>query len=90
MKQKQKISQIEKLPSAESFENIGNDDKSYKECPYCGQCMIPFKLGVCICGAQVGKIQYVQNPIKFAKEQYYCHVGVTKVEKLEIKEPEYN
>ena len=47
--------------------------KDYKECPYCGQSEIPFKLGVCICGRQVGGIQYVRNPKVFAKNYYYYY-----------------
>lgn len=43
---------------------------NYKTCPYCGQNEIPFKLGVCICGKQVCKIQYVKNSKDFAKNYY--------------------
>jgi hypothetical protein len=82
MKQKQ-ILQIEDSPNPEPFENT---NESYKECPYCGQSKIPFKLGVCICGAQVGSILYVKNTIQFAKGQYYSYVGEKKVEKLGIEE----
>lgn len=47
--------------------------QSNKTCPYCGQSSIPFKQGVCICGKQVSEIQYVKNPKKFAKVQYYSY-----------------
>jgi len=39
-------------------------------CHCCGQGLIPFKKGVCICGMQVGSIQYVNDPEKFAKIHY--------------------
>ncbi len=45
--------------------------ENYKTCPHCGQDQIPFKLGICICGKQVGKIQYVENSETFAKNYYY-------------------
>ncbi len=45
-----------------------------KMCPHCGQRKIPFKMGVCICGKQVGKIQYIGNTEKYAKN-YYPHQG---------------
>ena len=41
-----------------------------KKCPYCGQEEIPFKLGICICGEQVGSIQYVKDSHKFASNYY--------------------
>ena len=46
-----------------------------KTCPYCGQKEIPFKLGVCICGEQVGKIQYVKDPHMFAS-YHYSYLGI--------------
>ena len=55
--------------------------ESYKTCPYCGQAEIPFKKGICFCGKQVGSIQYVRNPQKFAKN-YYSYVGTSEVQKL--------
>ena len=67
----------------EVFEKTDND--FYKECPYCGQNTIPFKKGVCICGGQVGNVQYVKNPEKFARN-YYSYIGTAKTEKLGIKE----
>lgn len=51
------------------------ETKDYRECPYCGQKEIPFKMGVCICGRQVGEIQYVKNPKVFAKNYYYKYAG---------------
>jgi len=39
---------------------------NYKTCPRCGQEKIPFKLGVCFCGNQVGSIQYVKDLHEFA------------------------
>lgn len=48
---------------------------SYKECPYCGQNKIPFKMGICICGQQVGNIKYIKNTENFAKN-YYSYRGV--------------
>jgi len=48
---------------------IGKGD-DFKNFPYCGQGKIPFKLGVCICGKQVGVIQYVKSPARFAKNRY--------------------
>lgn len=50
-------------------------DEDYKECPYCGQNQIPFKMGVCICGRQVGNIQYIRNTENFAKN-YYSYQGL--------------
>lgn len=63
----------------------GITDEAYKTCPYCGQSKIPFKKGVCICGAQVGKVQYVNNP-KNTVKQFYTYIGDEKVEKLGIEE----
>jgi len=57
-----------------------------KSCPYCGQSLVPFKLGVCMCGMQVGSIQYVVDPEKFAENQYCFHTVTSKVEKLGIAE----
>ncbi|QMU54776.1 MAG: hypothetical protein GKS07_07750 [Nitrosopumilus sp.] len=69
----------------ETFEDACNDDSQYKTCPYCGQSKIPFKMGVCICGAQVGKIRYVTNSKKYAKN-WYSYVGNSKIEKMGIVE----
>ena len=69
----------------ETFEDTCNDDLQYKTCPYCGQSKIPFKKGVCVCGAQVGKVQYVNNP-KNTVKQFYTYIGDEKVEKLGIEE----
>ena len=52
--------------------------------------MVSFNLGVCVCGMQVGCIQYVKNPAKFAKGQYYSYVGDSNVEKLGISELDDN
>ena len=49
-----------------------NENDDYKRCSECGQNEIPFKMGVCICGNQVGKIQYIKNTKLFAKN-YYPH-----------------
>ena len=57
-----------------------------KFCPTCGQGKIPFKLGICMCGNQMGKTQYVNNTEKFAKNQYNFYVGISKVKKLGIEE----
>ena len=46
---------------------------NYKTCPTCGQGKIPFKLGICTCGEQVGTIQYVDDPEKFATN-YYSYI----------------
>jgi len=53
-----------------------------KECPFCGQGIIPFKLGVCFCGQQVGCIQFVKNTQRFAKN-YYSYLGNTISEKYD-------
>ena len=55
-----------------NFSEYGNED--HKRCPYCGQSKIPFKLGVCICGRQVGNIRYVKNLSNFSRN-YYSYVG---------------
>ena len=68
----------------ETFEDVCNDDQQYKECPCCGQRKIPFKLGVCVCGKQVGDIQYVNSAKKFANVQYYEYMGNQNVDKLGI------
>ena len=71
----------------ETFEDVRNDDhQQYKECPCCGQRKIPFKMGVCVCGNQVGGIQYVNSAEKFANVQYYSYVGTPNVDKLGIAE----
>ncbi|MDH5431544.1 MAG: hypothetical protein OEW78_06650 [Nitrosopumilus sp.] len=62
---------------------MGNGD-DFKNCPYCGQSKIPFKLGVCICGKQVGAIQYVESPSRFAKN-HYSHIenaGISTINEL--------
>ena len=53
--------------------STADQEEEYKKCPYCGQSKIPFKKGVCICGKQVGSIQYVNNPKSFAK-RYYSYI----------------
>jgi len=52
-------------------------------CHSCGQGLVPFKLSVCICGMQVGDIQYVKSPEKFATNQYSI-LEIPKTEKLGI------
>jgi hypothetical protein len=69
----------------ETFEDAYNDDSQYKICPYCGQSKIPFKMGVCVCGAQVGKIRYVVSSKRYA-ENWYSYVGNFKIEKMGIAE----
>ena len=69
----------------ETFEDICNDDLQYKTCPYCGQSKIPFKMGVCVCGAQVGEILYVKSSKRYA-ENWYSYVGNSKIEKMGITE----
>jgi len=39
-----------------------------------------------MCGMQVDSIQYVDDPEKFAKNQYCFYVGTPKVEKIGIAE----
>jgi len=58
-----------------------HDDK-YRECSFCGQGIIPFKLGVCFCGQQVGSIQYVKKTQSFAKN-YYSYLGYTVSKKYD-------
>ena len=53
----------------ETIQKISGD---YKVCSQCGQGEVPFKLGVCLCGNQVGEIQYVKDPRQFAKN-YFRH-----------------
>lgn len=74
------------MPEPEIFPNAYSD-KSSKSCPYCGQSKIPFKLGVCICGAQIGNIQYVKDSNTYVKN-WYSYVGnnSSKVQKLGIAE----
>ena len=62
------------IAEPEVFPKTGTEELC-KTCPYCGQSKIPFKMGICICGKQVGNIQYVKNKEKFAKGQYYSYVG---------------
>ena len=54
-----------------------DQETNYKECPYCGQKEVPFKLGVCICGKQVGGIIYVENAARYARTRfpYYGYIG---------------
>lgn len=64
--------------------DVGN--KKYKQCPYCGQAKLPFKMGVCVeCGHQIGNITYVNNAEGYAKK-WYEYIGSQKVEKLGIIE----
>lgn len=62
-----------KTQNEKSEPRIIDNGDDYKNCPYCGQSKIPFKLGVCICGKQVGTIQYVNDVKKFAKN-YYSYI----------------
>ncbi|MCH9657283.1 hypothetical protein K0U27_01080 [archaeon] len=72
----QKIPQITKLLPSASFRNTDcNNDESFRKCPYCGQRNIAFKQEVCVCGANIDKIHYIQNLTTSAKGQYYCYVG---------------
>ena len=75
------------ISEPESFEKTVTD-VSLKTCPNCGQSRIPFKKGVCICGAPVGSIRYVSNAEKFALGQYHSCMNTTapNVEKLAIEE----
>lgn len=56
--------------------------KYNKDCFFCGQGLIPFKLGVCFCGQQVGSITYVKNTQHFAKINY-SYLGNTVYEKYD-------
>ncbi|MDH3764807.1 MAG: hypothetical protein OER82_03250 [Nitrosopumilus sp.] len=67
------------------FENT-DFDKSHKTCSICGQAKIPFKLGVCVCGNQMGKIQFVNDTEQFAQNHYNSYAEMPKVEKLGIVE----
>ena len=70
---------------SDNFSNI--PPASYKRCPYCRQGMVPFKMGVCICGKQVGNITFVNNAECYAKHWYeYVGSRKQKVEKLGIVE----
>lgn len=60
---------LQKETALPEFLSDYNDDKT---CPRCGQKEMPFKLGVCRCGNQVGQIQYVKDPEKFARNYYSC------------------
>jgi hypothetical protein len=79
--------QIETKMTVSGLDIFPHDDYQNREraCPNCGQGSIPFKVGVCICGMQVGKIQYVNNPQKIVK-QYYTYVSNPNTEKLGIAE----
>jgi len=63
----------------------------YKVCFQCGQGEFPFKLGVCLCGNQVGEIQYVKDPKQFVKNYYRHEKYDTAVEETfaGISEVEY-
>ena len=63
--------------------------ENYKACPYCGQQQIPFKMDVCICGNQIGKIQYVKNSETYAKN-WYSYILEPTVRYLDIMELEDN
>ena len=77
--------QITMNPELEVFPNAGWEE-SRKTCTYCGQSRIPFKNGICVCGNQVGDIQYVNSAEKFANVQYYSYVGTPNVDNLGIEE----
>ena len=59
------------------------DENPWKTCPYCEQGVIPFKLGVCICGKHIGRIQYVKNVGSFA-QNYYSYLGNDGVANYDI------
>ena len=52
------------------FSKSVKQQEDHRTCPYCGQNKIPFKMGICICGKQVGDIQYIENTVRFAQNQY--------------------
>ena len=54
-----------------------------------GQQQIPFKMEVCICGNQIGKIRYVKNSETYAKN-WYSYILEPSVRYLDIKEIEDN
>ncbi|NND86592.1 MAG: hypothetical protein HKM23_04590 [Nitrosopumilus sp.] len=74
---------IQRQPSEPKISLRDYDD--YKKCLQCGQELIPFKLGVCVCGKQIGNTQYVQNPERFAKSNYANLGCKTKSEKPRMK-----
>ena len=77
---------IELPHGSEVFEKNEPDyNQNYKQCPYCGQSKVPFKMGVCVCGKQVGNITYINNAETYAKN-WYNWIGTQKVEKLGIVE----
>ena len=92
MKKKQKTIQIQvtidteedSISESEVFSKDVSDNGGYKQCPYCGQSKVSFKLGVCICGKQVGKIQYVDDTQRYAN-QWYSYVG-DRTEKYDAAE----
>jgi len=43
-----------------------NSNNNYKNCPSCGQGLIPFRYGLCICGEQIGFTKFLIN-----KEESY-------------------
>ena len=65
-----KTKQISFSPrDAANKKNSGTLD-DYKKCPYCGQCSIPFKHGICVCGKAITEIYTVKDPEQFIKSNY--------------------
>ena len=51
-------------------QGMRQETTDYRACPECGQNKVPFKKGVCVCGKQVGSVQYVKSPETFARTNY--------------------
>ena len=39
--------------------NISHSSSNYKNCPRCGQGLIPFRYGLCFCGNQIGFTKFL-------------------------------
>ncbi|QMU55282.1 MAG: hypothetical protein GKS07_10535 [Nitrosopumilus sp.] len=68
---KQELSEIKKPVT------LGNQEQSCKTCPYCGQNNIALNMGLCMCGKNVDKIQYVNDSKKQIK-RWYSYIGNRK------------
>ena len=53
--------QEEEVTEYNGANNASTYSNDYKICPQCGQGLIPFKYGLCICGKQVGFRKFLVN-----------------------------
>ena len=54
----------EKIIKHNDGSNASIHNNKYKICPKCGQGLIPFKYGLCICGNQIGLQKFLVDKVE--------------------------